>query len=162
MRRRSGPVTYGNRTPTNGTPPTPLLLQSEESRPRRTLGGSIKDCVEILGKQFALLFANPPTGVGLGMLLATLRLRSGKEALKDGFQSGQSIHDAQLNRFQLQAPFRQIAEQTGPQIGSFAISHPQTEKVDSARPISIPVVVMTLVQPRVPIAAQKLVALPFQ
>src|SRR2546428_8866134 len=94
--------------------PTPLLLQSEESRPRRTLGGSIKDCVEILGKQFALLFANPPTGVGLGMLLATLRLRSGKEALKDGFQSGQSIHDAQLDRFQLQAPFRQIAEQTGP------------------------------------------------
>src|SRR5207244_4180092 len=83
---------------------------------------------EILGKQFALLFANPPTGIGLGMLLATLPLRSGKEALKDGFQSGQSIHDAQLDRFQLQAPFRQIAEQTGPQIGSFAISHLQSQE----------------------------------
>src|SRR3989442_15082779 len=65
------------------------------------------------------------------MLLATLRLRSGKEALKDGFQSGQSIHDAQLDRFQLQAPFRQIAEQTGPQIGSFAISHLQSQNFEA-------------------------------
>src|SRR5438094_8454540 len=45
---------------------------------------------------------------------------------------------------------------------NFQLDFSQTEKVDSARPISIPVVVMTLVQPRVPIAAQKLVALPFQ
>src|SRR5437588_10998184 len=45
---------------------------------------------------------------------------------------------------------------------NFQLDFSQTEKVDSARPISVPVVVMTLVQPRVPIAAQKLVALPFQ
>src|SRR6266571_8031050 len=53
--------------------PPPLLLQSEESCPRRTLGGSIKDRVEIFGEQFTLLFANPPASVGLGMFLAALR-----------------------------------------------------------------------------------------
>src|SRR5438445_12451165 len=76
-----------------------------------------QDRVEIFGEQFTLLFANPPASVGLGMFLAALGLGSGKEALKDAFQSRQSIHDAQLNRLQVQASVRQIAEQAGPQIG---------------------------------------------
>ena len=79
------------------------------------------------------MFADPPTGVGLGMLLATLRLRSGKEALKDRFQSRQAIHDAQLDGFQVQAPFRQILEQAGPQIGSSSISHLQSQNFETAQ-----------------------------
>jgi hypothetical protein len=65
------------------------------------------------------------------MLLATLRLRSGKEALKDRFQSRQAIHDAQLDGSQVQAPFRQILEQAGPQIGSFSISHLQSQNFEA-------------------------------
>ena len=66
------------------------------------------------------------------MLLATLRPRSGKEALKDRFQS-QAIHDAQLDGFQVQTPFRQILEQAGPQIGSSSISHLQSQNFETAQ-----------------------------
>src|SRR5207244_10711300 len=83
------------------------------------------------GEQFALLFANPPASVGLGMFLAALGLGPGKEALKAAFQSRQSIPDAQLNRLQVQASVRQIAEQAGPQIGSFAIAHLQSQDLEA-------------------------------
>src|SRR6266446_10909136 len=59
------------------------------------------------------------------------RLGSREEALKDRLQSRQSIHDAQLDRFQVQAPLRQVAQQAGPQIGLFTISHLQSQDLEA-------------------------------
>ena len=54
---------------------------------------SVEDPVEVLRELFPLRLPHLAAGVGLGMLLATLRLGSQEKFLEETFQPQQTVHD---------------------------------------------------------------------